>query len=71
MDDLETRVMAYRLNLMGIADQMEELAALLQQDGRDGSPLLDGVKLYRLVADDLDKVIRGEELRPFMVSGEV
>jgi len=68
MDDLETRVMAYRLNLMGLADQLEELAGQL---GPNGAPLLDGVKFYRLVADDLDKVIRGEDLKPFAVTGEI
>lgn len=75
MATLEARVLAYRDNLLTIADQLEDLVITFEQSGKGtaaGLEELNGsVRMYRSVADDLTKVINDEPLEKFAVVGEV
>lgn len=72
---LEVRITEYRDNLLSIADQLVPLIQQVEVAAADldvpahVGPLHDAVKLYRIVADDLTKVISGEELGIFAVNG--
>ena len=73
---VEVRITEYRDNLVNIARQMDDVAAAVAGKVIDGrvantEPLLEGAKLYRTIADDLTKVIAGEELKGFVVTGEI
>jgi hypothetical protein len=60
-------VVAYRDNMLDLARQ---LTGLRDQVGKErGQPLEDGIKFYALVAADLTKIIEGEALAPFTVTG--
>jgi len=64
---LRERLDEYKVNLRSIADQLEQVGELT------GKPedVADAARLYRLISDDLLKILLGEELRPFMVTGEL
>lgn len=69
---LEVRITEYRDNLLSIADQLQTVIDQVAAQGHPIDPTLpDGVKLYRLIGEDLTKVIAGEELKPFAVTGEL
>jgi hypothetical protein len=57
------------------ADGLTEAAQLLEakygKKAANTQHLHDGARLYVLVAEDVDKIIAGEELRPFAVEMEI
>jgi hypothetical protein len=55
----------------GLTDAAALLEAKYGKKAANTSHLHDGAKLYVLVAEDIDKILAGEELRPFVVEGEV
>lgn len=60
------RIVEYVDSLYSVADQLEELGKRLDSDD-----LADGVRFYRLVAQDLLVILNGGELRKFVVEGEL
>jgi hypothetical protein len=70
---LSARLDAYIANLASIADQTENLADNIDaiKGPASTTPLRDGIRLYRIVIDDLTKVINGEQLEPFSIEGEI
>lgn len=73
---LEVRVTEYRDNLVSIASQMDELAArvaghVINGKPADTAPLQEGAKLYRTIAEDITKIIAGEDLKEFIVEGTI
>lgn len=66
---LEERVVEYRDNLLSIRGQVLLLADQIEKRDGDAQLLRDAAKFYNLVADDLTKVIEGEQLERFEVSG--
>jgi hypothetical protein len=81
MSESEIRPVVVRLDeyskaMRSTADQMEALADTVDANfpddpNRSTEPLRDAVKLYRLFANDLDKIVAGEELKPFIVTGNL
>lgn len=75
MRPIETRLQEYSQNLRSIADQLDDVIqqveAVRMDENPETQPLRDSIKLYRLIADDLDKVLAGEELRGFVITGEL
>ena len=68
---LEVRLTEYRDSLLGIAEQFREVKALLNKRELDSSALDDPIELYQSIANDLTKVINGDELPLFTVLGEL
>lgn len=72
---LRARVVDYAENLRSIADQLEvvvhQVEAIRQDVNPETQPLRDGIRLYRLIAEDLDKVIAGIPLEKFAITGEL
>lgn len=72
---LRERVADYEANLRSIADQLQGIAEQVEAVRQDVNPgtqeLRDGIKLYRLIADDIQKILAGQELGVFIVTGEV
>jgi hypothetical protein len=69
---LEERLTEYRDSLLGLADQLEQVAALAEAQGRDATSIRDGIRLQRIIAgEDLTNLLNGVELKPFMVTGEM
>lgn len=72
---IEVRLLEYavamRLSASGMIDAAELLEAKYGKRAANTQPLRDGAKLYGLVAGDIDKLIAGEELKPFVVTGEI
>jgi hypothetical protein len=62
---LDERLTEYRDNLLSIASQLEVVGRLTSKP----EEVADAIKLYRLIAGDLTKVLDGEELRGFVVTG--
>lgn len=63
-------VVAYRDSLRGIIPQLKAIEARLP-DGHDASPLHEAMKFYGAVADDLTKILNGEDLKPFRIEGVI
>lgn len=68
---LEVRLVEYRDSLRGMVPQLELVAQLAEAAGRDAAPIRDGIRLHTIIADDLTKIIDGEELKTFVVTGEL
>ena len=70
---VQERLEEYAEAMRSTANQMEELAQhlLIVHPDNDVAPIREGVRLYLLFADDLDKLVAGEELKPFIVTGVV
>lgn len=74
---VQERLEIYAKAMRSTAEQMDELAGQIEEAAAiAGRPamtkdLRDGVRLYLLFADDLDKLVTGEELKPFIVTGVV
>lgn len=70
---IRDRVVAYSLNLRSIAAQLTDIVTQVEAVRQDVNPqtqeLRDSIKLYGLVADDLDKIVNGEELQTFIITG--
>jgi 23S rRNA G2445 N2-methylase RlmL len=60
-----------RITAAGMVDAAEKIEAKYGVKAANTEPLRDGVRLYGLFADDMDKLVAGEELNPFVVEGEV
>lgn len=75
MRTIETRLTEYTANLRSIADQLDvviqQVESVRMDENPETQPLRDSIKLYRLVADDLVKILAGEELRGFVITGEL
>lgn len=74
---LEERLREYRDSLVGVATQLDDTATAILE-ARAGylapeevSPLVEGARLFRTVAEDVTKVLDGEELGRFEVTGTV
>ncbi len=68
---LEVRLTEYRDNLLVISEQFKKIKGLLDERGLDSSALKDPIELYQIIGDDLTRVINGEELQKFTVTGEL
>jgi hypothetical protein len=72
---IEERLLEYavamRLSASGMIDAAEKLEAKYGTKAANTEPLRDGAKLYGLVAEDIDKILAGTELKPFVVTGEI
>jgi len=71
---LEERLREYATSMRALPPQLEELLALTSDrpiviPGQ--TPLKDAIRLYGLFADDLEKILAGEELKPFLVEGTI
>jgi hypothetical protein len=62
---------ALRTTAVGMIDAAEKIEAKYGTKASNTEPLRDGARLYGLFAADLEKMIGGEELNPFVVEGEV
>lgn len=68
---IEVRLNEYRDSLLGMVPQLELIATLVERKGKDASSLRDGIRLHELIAKDLTKIINGEELQQFSITGEL
>jgi len=72
---IEERLTEYAAAMRQSAEGMLDGAALIEakygKKAANTGGLRDGARLYVLVAEDIDKILAGEELRPFVVEGEV
>lgn len=71
---IEVRLREYAAATRGIVPQLEQLLPLTSNDPMvvpGHTALKDAIRVYGLFADDLDKILAGEELKPFMVTGEI
>jgi hypothetical protein len=68
---VQERLEEYATAMRSTAEQMDALAThlLSVHPDNDVAPIREGVRLYLLFADDLDKLVAGEELKPFIVTG--
>jgi len=69
---LRVRLQEYATSMRAIVPQLEELLPLVSDEPilvPGNAPLKDGIRVYALFADDLDKILAGEELKPFLVEG--
>jgi hypothetical protein len=69
---LEERLREYATSMRNLPPQLEELLPLtsnapIMVPGH--TALKDAIRLYGIFADDLEKILAGEELRPFLVEG--
>jgi hypothetical protein len=62
---------ALRTTAVGMADAADKIEAKYGTKAANTESLRDGIRLYGLLADDLDKLLGGEELNPFAIEGEV
>jgi hypothetical protein len=72
---LRDRMVAYAANLRSIAAQLrvivEQVEAVRQDVNPETQPLRDSIRLYETIADDIDKVLAGEPLKTFIITGEL
>ena len=71
---IEERLIEYKDSLSSVVGQLSEL--IYQLEFKHGAnahtdPLKDGIKFYTIVANDLQKIIDGEELKTFKVTGMI
>ena len=74
MDDLRIRLTEYVDSLRSVYGQMNETAIAIEfRYGKSANtePLRDGMKLYSAIADDLQKLLDGKELQPFVITGVI
>jgi hypothetical protein len=73
--DLRDRVEEYEANLRSLASQLENVVKQVEVARPDVNPgtqeLRDTIRLYRLIADDITKILAGQELQPFIITGEL
>lgn len=62
---LRVRLQEYATSMRAIVPQLEELVPLVP----DPTPLQEGIRVYTLFANDLDNILAGVELKPFLVEG--
>jgi hypothetical protein len=72
---LVVRLAEYAFALRATAAQMVDTAEAIEAKyGKKASnteSLRDGARLYALFATDIDKIVGGEELKQFIVEGEI
>ena len=70
---LRERVTGYRDSLRSQAVQLDEVARLVTTLDHlaDVVGLTDASRLFRIVANDLDTLLDGQELRAFRIEGEL
>ncbi len=72
---LRDRVAAYSANLRSIAALLavivEQVEAVRQDVNPETQPLRDSIRLYETIADDVDKILAGQELQKFLITGEL
>lgn len=72
---LRERLTEYEENLRSIADQLQGIVEQVEAVRQDVNPgtheMREGIKLYRLVADDIQKILGGQDLGVFIITGEV
>jgi hypothetical protein len=66
---LLVRVIEFRDSLRSQADQIEEILKHVDPAAAADAGLDASVKIFRIVADDLDKLVDGQELAPWMITG--
>lgn len=68
---LRTRLAEYRDSQQGIVDQLEQLIIVVEAAGGDATALRDGIAFYKPVVEDLNNLLTGKELKPFIVTGVI
>lgn len=71
---LRVRLQEYATSMRNLPPQFEELLPLTSNEPilvPGDTALKDAIRLYSLFADDLEKILRGEELKPFLVEGTI
>jgi len=72
---LEVRLAEYASVLRSTASQMvftaENIEAKYGKKAANTDSLRDGARLYTLFCNDLDRILRGEQLQTFIIEGEV
>lgn len=69
---LEERLAEYAKATRGLVPQLKGILALTPEQAihvSSHTALNDAIRLYGLFADDLDKLVRGEELQKFRIEG--
>ncbi len=67
MRSMEERLIEYRDAMISMSEQTVEMANRLEEAGFEVTPLRDGARFQSLVAEDLTKILIGEELPHFAV----
>jgi hypothetical protein len=71
---LDVRVAAFRDSLRSQADQLDEVVrCVLDVDptAYGVQAIVDSTKLFRIVANDLQTLLDGDELSPFRIEGTI
>lgn len=75
MRALEVRLAEYSTSLRSTAAQLvaiaEQVEALRPDENPETQGLRDSARLESLIADDLDKILAGEELKGFIVIADL
>jgi hypothetical protein len=72
--DLRVRLQEYATSIRHLPPQLEGLLpftsnAAIMVPG--DTAIKDAIRMYTLIADDLEKILQGEELKPFLVEGSI
>lgn len=72
---LRDRVVEYSANLRSIAAQLSNIVDQVEAQRQDVNPgteeLRSSIRLYETIADDIDKVLAGQKLETFIITGEI
>lgn len=72
---LHVRLAEYATNLRSIADQLDVIVQQVEAVRQDVNPetqsIRESIRLYETIAEDIDKILAGEELKTFVVVGDL
>jgi hypothetical protein len=72
---LEVRLAEYASVLRTTGEQMDATAELIEKKygkkAANTESLRDGARLYNLFCNDLERILRGEQLQAFIIEGEI
>ena len=74
MRSIEERLQEYSKATRGLIPQLKGVLAQVPEVAitvSSHTALNDAIRLYQVVADDLDKILRGEELQRWRIEGEI
>jgi hypothetical protein len=72
---LDVRLREYASVLRSTGEQMDATAELIEakygKKAANTESLRDGARLYNLLCNDLERILRGEQLQSFIIEGEI